>query len=160
MSITDMFRVNEIKAELEKAIKERNALKKVLAETDKMEYHQLKLAIADLNAQKEKARLDLQQFDGWFAKRKQNAEQQMLEVANQIELRKKQIIVLDDEILLESFALYKPQFKFQTSEEYKLRLDTCRDKQKQLIKDGIAVKANEGWTVNNSKSEGKKWLTT
>ena len=158
MPITDIFRVNEIKAELEKAIKERNALRKVMAETDKMEYHQLKQAIADLNAQKEKARLDLQQFDDWFAKRKQNAEQQMSEVANQIELRKKQIIVLDEEILLESFALYKPQFKFQTSEEYRLRLDTCRDKQKQLIKDGIAVKANEAWTVNNSKSEGKKMV--
>ena len=80
------------------------------------------------------------------------------ELAKQIELRKKEIIVLDDDILLESFALYKPQFKFQTSEEYKLRLDACRDKQKQLIKDGIAVKANEGWTVNNSKSEGKKMV--
>ena len=55
----------------------------------------------------------------------------------QIELRKKEIIVLDDEILLESFALYKPKFKFQTSEEYKVRLDTCRAKQKHLIKDGI-----------------------
>lgn len=158
MAITDMFRVNEIKAQLEKTTKERNALKKVLDETGKMEYHQLQQALANLNAQKEKARLDLQQFDGWFAKRKQDAEQKMSEIANQIEAKKNEIIVLDEEILLESFALYKPQFKFQTSEEYKLRLDACRDKQKQLIKDGIAVKANEGWTVNNSKSEGKKMV--
>ena len=154
----DMFRVNEIKAELEKAIKERNALKKVLDETGKMEYLQLQQALANLNAQKEKARLDLQQFDGWFAKRKQDAEQKMSEIVNQIEAKKKEIIVLDDEILLESFALYKPKFKFLTSAEYKTRLDACRDKQKQMIKDGIAVKANEGWTVNNSKSEGKKMV--
>ena len=79
-------------------------------------------------------------------------------MAKQIELRKKEIIVLDEEILLESFALYKPKFKFQTSEEYKLRLDACREKQKQLIKDGIAVTANENWTVNNSKSEGRKMV--
>jgi hypothetical protein len=154
----DMFRVNEIKAELEKTIKERNVLKKVLDETGKMEYHQLQQALANLNAQKEKARLDLQQFDGWFAKRKQDAEQKMSEIVNQIEAKRKEIIVLDDEILLESFALYKPKFKFLTSEEYKTRLDSCRDKQKQLIKDGVAVKANEGWTVNNSKSEGKKMV--
>lgn len=154
----DMFRVNEIKAELEKAIKERNALKKVLDETGKMDYIQLQQALANLNAQKEKARLDLQQFDGWFAKRKQDAEQKMSEIVNQIEAKKKEIIVLDDEILLESFALYKPKFKFLTSAEYKTRLDACRDKQKQMIKDGIAVKANEGWTVNNSKSEGKKMV--
>lgn len=154
----DMFRVNEIKAELEKAIRERNALKKVLDETGKMEYLQLQQALANLNAQKEKARLDLQQFDGWFAKRKQDAEQKMSEIVNQIEAKKKEIIVLDDEILLESFALYKPKFNFLTSAEYKTRLDACRDKQKQMIKDGIAVKANEGWTVNNSKSEGKKMV--
>jgi hypothetical protein len=158
MPLTDIFRVNEIKAELEKAIKERNTLKKVLDETGKMEYHQLQQALANLNAQKEKARLDLQQFDDWFAKRKQDAEQKMSEIANQIEAKKKEIIVLDDEILLESFALYKPKFKFLTSDEYKTRLDACRDKQKQLIKDGVAVKANEGWTVNNSKSEGKKMV--
>lgn len=85
MPITDMFRVNEIKAELEKTTKELNSLKKVLAETGKMEYHQLQQAIANLNAQKEKARLDLQQFDGWFAKRKQDAEKQISEVANQLD---------------------------------------------------------------------------
>ncbi|HQV93755.1 MAG TPA: DUF4041 domain-containing protein [Anaerolineales bacterium] len=158
MSITDMFRVNEIKAQLEKTTKERNALKKVLDETGKMEYLQLQQALANLNAQKEKARLDLEQFDGWFAKQKQDAEQKISGIVKQIEAKKNEIIVLDEEILLESFALYKPQFKFQTSEEYKLRLDACRDKQKQLIKDGVAVKANEGWTVNNSKSEGKKMV--
>ena len=43
----------------------------------------------------------------------------------EIESRKSQIIVLDDEILLESFALYKPKFSFQTSDEYKSRLDAC-----------------------------------
>jgi hypothetical protein len=165
MAIMDMFRVNEIKAQLEKTAnelrkveKERDALKSVLSDIDKMDYYQLKQANANLNAQKEKAKLELQRFDVWFAQRKQDANQQLTEIGKQIELRRKEIIVLDDEILLESFALYKPQFKFQTSEEYKLRLDTCRDKQKKLIKDGIAVTANENWTVNNSKSEGQKMV--
>lgn len=158
MSIMDIFRVNEIKAELARTAKERDSLKSALADTDKMEYHQLKQAIENLGLQKEKANQDLQEAQTEFTKRWQGFDQQLNELAKQIELRKKEIIVLDDDILLESFALYKPQFKFQTSEEYKLRLDTCRDKQKQLIKDGIAVKANEGWTVNNSKSEGKKMV--
>ena len=42
--------------------------------------NQLQQALANLNAQKEKARLDLQQFDGWFAKRKQDAEQKISEI--------------------------------------------------------------------------------
>ncbi|MAT41390.1 MAG: ATPase [Anaerolineaceae bacterium] len=123
-----------------------------------MEYYQLKQAIKDLEIQKEKTKNETHAALAEFEKRKLAFDQVLAELTKQIELRKKEIIVLDDEILLESFALYKPQFKFQTSEEYKLRLVTCRDKQKQLIKNGIAVQANENWTVNNSKSEGKKMV--
>ncbi len=54
--------------------------------------------------------------------------------------------------------MYKPKFHFLTSEEYKVKLDSCRDKQKQLIKNGEAVEANENWTVNGSKTEGKKMV--
>jgi hypothetical protein len=76
----------------------------------------------------------------------------------QIESKKGEIIELDEAILFESFALYKPRFKFLTSDEYKNRLDACREAQKQLIKSGQAVVANENWTVNNSRSEGKKMV--
>jgi hypothetical protein len=82
----------------------------------------------------------------------------ILSLNKEIEDKNAEIIVLDDEILFESFALYKPKFAFQTSDEYKNRLDSCREKQKQLIKNGLAIEANENWTVNNSKSEGKKMV--
>jgi hypothetical protein len=158
MSIKDIFRVNEIKDELARTTKERDSLKSALADTDKMEYHQLKQAIVNLGLHKEKAIQKMQAAQAEFAERKQSFDQQLAELAEQINLRKKEIIVLDDEILLESFALYKPKFKFLTSEEYKNRLDACREKQKQLIKVGDAVRANENWTVNNSKSEGRKMV--
>jgi hypothetical protein len=158
MPIMDMFRVNEIKAELERTKKERDSLKKALEDTDKMEYHQLKQAIEDLCVQKEKALQEANSAQAEFAKRRQGFDQQLAELEKQIDLRKREIIVLDEEILLESFALYKPKFKFLTSEEYKVRLDACREKQKQLIKDGKAVNINENWTVNNSKSEGRKMV--
>jgi hypothetical protein len=158
MSILDIFRINEIKAELARTAKERDSLKSALADTDKMDYHQLKQAIENLSLQKEKANQELQAAQAEFAKRRQIFDQQLAELAKEIELRKKEIIVLDDEILLESFALYKPKFKFLTSEEYKTRLEACREKQKQLIKDGLAVKINENWTVNNSKTEGRKMV--
>ena len=156
MPIMDVFRVNEIKAELARTVKERDFLKKALEDVDKMEYLQLKQAIEDLCAQKEKALQETQAAQVEFTKRWQDFDQQLKELAKQAELRKKEIIVLDEEILLESFALYKPKFKFLTSEEYKTRLEACREKQKQLIKDGKAIKINENWTVNNSKAEGRK----
>lgn len=158
MSVMDMFRVNEIKAELARTVKERDSLKNALADTDKMEYHQLKPAIEDLCIQKEKALQETEVAQVEFAKRRQSFDQQLAELAKQIDLRRKEIIVLDEEILLESFALYKPKFKFLTSQEYKIRLETCREKQKQLIRDGKAVNINENWTVNNSKTEGRKMV--
>jgi hypothetical protein len=88
----------------------------------------------------------------------ENLKQENLSIEKQIHQKKNEIIVLDEEILLESFALYKPKFKFTSSNEYKNRLDNIRDEQKSLIKNGLAVEANENWTVNNSKSEGRKMV--
>lgn len=158
MSIKDIFQINEIKAELAKTIKERDSLKSALADTDKMDYNQLKEAIENLGIQKEKANQELQSAQSEFTKRKQDFDRQLAELSKEVELRKKEVIVLDEEVLLESFALYKPKFKFLTSEEYKTRLDVCREKQKRLIKDGLAVQINENWTVNNSKVEGRKMV--
>src|SRR5215208_68580 len=159
MSVMDMFRVNEIKAELARTVNERDSLKKAFEDVDKMEYLQLKQAIEDLCAQKEKVLQETQAAQAEFTKRWQGFDQQLKELAEQVDLRKKEIIVLDEEILLESFALYKPKFKFLTSEEYKTRLEACREKQKQLIKEGKAININENWTVNNSKVEGRKMVS-
>lgn len=158
MSIMDIFRINEIKSELALTVKERDSLRKVFEDVDKMEYLQLKQAIENLCTQKEKALQETQAAQSEFLKCRQGFDQQLKELMNQIDLRKKEIIVLDDEILLESFALYKPKFKFLTSEDYKTRLDACREKQKQLIKNGKAININENWTVNNSKAEGRKMV--
>jgi len=158
MSVFDVFRVNKIKAELVRSVKECESLRKALDDTDKMAYHQLKQAIEDLRAQKEKALQEVQAVQVELARRRQGFDQQLAELARQIDSKNKEIIVLDEAILLESFALYKPKFKFLTSEEYKTRLDVCREKQKQLIKDGKAVDINENWLVNNSKSEGRKMV--
>jgi hypothetical protein len=70
-----------------------------------------------------------------------------------------ELIVLEDELLLESFALYRPKFSFTNSTQFKDRLDKIRNEQKQLIKDGHAVTANEQWTVNGSASEGRKMVS-
>jgi hypothetical protein len=158
MSILDIFRLNEIKADLVRTKEECDCLKNTLADIDKMEYFQLKQAIENLRLQTAKANQDLIALQTENAERHQGFEQQLTELEKQVELRRKDIIVLDDEILLESFALYKPKFKFQTSEAYKIRLDAIREKQKHLIKSGSAVTANENWTVNNSKTEGRKMV--
>ncbi len=71
------------------------------------------------------------------------------------ELRK-QILVFEETLLLESFALYVPKFKLNASHEYKTRLDSVRERQKVMIKNGEAATGNMDWQVNGSKAEGRK----
>jgi hypothetical protein len=69
---------------------------------------------------------------------------------------RKEILVLEETVLLESFALYVPKFDLTNSAEYKDRLDKVRLRQKALIKAGEAATGNMNWEVNGKKSEGKK----
>lgn len=71
------------------------------------------------------------------------------------ELRK-EVLVVEEILLLESFALYVPKFKLNASYEYKTRLDAVRIRQKEMIKGGEAAIGKEGWEVNGSKAEGRK----
>lgn len=69
----------------------------------------------------------------------------------------KRLTVVDEEVELESFALYKPQFDFCRSEEYKAELEKIRDREKQMIKNKSAAICCTDWTVQGSRSEGKKF---
>jgi hypothetical protein len=69
---------------------------------------------------------------------------------------RQQVLVLEETVQLESFALYIPKFSLTNSAEYKDRLDRIRSQQKELIKSGRAATGNMDWQVNGKKSEGKK----
>ena len=73
-------------------------------------------------------------------------------------LSQSEILSLDEQLMLESFSLYKPHFAFSNSEEYKQKLDLIREYQKQMIKSGNAADASYEWTVKGSKSEGRKMV--
>lgn len=140
MSIKDIFQASTIKKENEKLLLIINEMGAGDAITVKHKIEEMSINLNTLSIQRDSLNKKIETLK------------------NEIEEKKSEIIVVDDEILFESFALYKPKFSFQTSEEYKNRLDEIRDNQKQLIKAGVAVIANENWTVNNSKSEGKKMV--
>jgi hypothetical protein len=74
--------------------------------------------------------------------------------------KKDEILSIDEQIMLESFALYKPHFNFENSYEYKLKLEAIREEEKKMIKDDTAVFAPVDFYMNNSKSEGKKIINS
>lgn len=71
---------------------------------------------------------------------------------------KEEIIELRDEILLQSFSLYRPTYSFANSEEYKNKLEEIREEQKSLIRFDLATTCKTNWTVNNSYRKGEKMV--
>ncbi len=87
-----------------------------------------------------------------------NESNKLTQLQQQQATLKQQIIVMDDELLFQDFALYKPRYEFCNSDEYKERLQDIRKQQKQAIKLGNAVSGDMSWTVNGSKSQGNKMV--
>lgn len=85
-----------------------------------------------------------------------SAERELAAAGVQVAERRAQVLVLDETLLLESFALYEPKFKLSNSSEYKAKLAQVREREKDLIKSGEAATGNMNWSVNNSAAQGRK----
>lgn len=75
-----------------------------------------------------------------------------------IESKKEEIVWLDDEILVQEFGLYKPQYDFASSLDYKEKLQKIRAKQKELIKNKQAANSDTSWQINGSITRGRKMV--
>ncbi|MDS0528531.1 DUF4041 domain-containing protein [Clostridium sp. SHJSY1] len=77
-------------------------------------------------------------------------EYEVEKLINHIEELKEQIIVLDDEILYQSFGIYIPLYNFLTSEQYKNKLLLIRDEQKRMIKSKTATCNLSYWGIDSN----------
>jgi hypothetical protein len=158
MAISDVFQINKIKADLEQTRKERDALKTILAESERMELYEVKQEIARLQDQKAQARLDLDREMEGCIKEKRACEDQVKAYQQEIQAKRQELVELDEEILLQSFGFYKPRYELQDSNAYKLSLEKIRDRQADMVKGGRAATCANSWTVNNSQAEGQRMI--
>lgn len=93
-----------------------------------------------------------------LAQQKEELESQIIQQEAELSSLKKQIIETSDEIQMQDFGLYKPKYDFASSEIYKNKLKEIRQRQKELIKNELAVTGNLNWTVNNNAAKGKKMV--
>ena len=112
---------------------------------EKAEIEKINAQIADLQAQEKEVYVRLI-----------GLKEEDKELQARISAARKEVIVLDDAILYQSFNLFEPKYDFATSEEYKNQLDQIRNLQKEMIKDKTAVSYFDNWTVDGSKSKGRK----
>jgi hypothetical protein len=156
VSVLDIFRINQIKAELEQVKSERDILKSSLADTDRMQVYELRQAIADLTLKKEQVLQEITALEAELPKRRRALDQQIADLNKQIEAKKKYLIIMDEEMLLQEFGFYKPKYDLQNSEQYKTRLDKIRREQEAMVKAGKATSSGIAWVVNNNKKEGER----
>jgi len=140
LSILDIFKTNKIKLELDQIKTEYQNLKNVLNYTEKMEYAEIKKAIDDLNSTKDKL------------------EKQIEDLNRQASEKRNDLIIMDEEVLLQSFGFYKPKYELENSEMYKTKLDDIRKRQSAMVKSGDATVCSQAWTVNGSEREGSKMI--
>lgn len=72
------------------------------------------------------------------------------------ETLKKELALLEENLEDISFGIYRPHFTFETSAEYKAKLEASCDQQRQFVRAGRAAVCPVQWTVNNSKTEGAR----
>ena len=145
MSVKDFFNGSKIKKQCERLESENENLHKKLKELGALDLFNVKDEIRKADEQLEQTKQDISR-----------KELDLALVRKEIEDKRKEVLVVEETLLLESFALYLPKFVFTSSEEYKAKLDEIREHQKSMIKDGKAANGNQDWSVNDSKVQGRK----
>lgn len=87
-----------------------------------------------------------------------NQEVELGTLQNNISRLLEEFKALDEEANLQSFGFYKPHYDFASSERYQSALDEIRERQKKMIKDKSAAVCRIEWTVNGSRTEGRKQI--
>lgn len=66
-----------------------------------------------------------------------------------------QIIGLNNEISVQEYGLYSPNYVFANSDHYKAELVRIREEQKRCIKNDTACTGSTDWSVNGNAAKGK-----
>ncbi len=138
--------------------KERDGLRGLLEETERMSIAEIRKAISDLEEQKAGASRELDQLRETYHQKRDAVDEQLGLLQKQADEKRQELVILDDEILLQSFGIYKPLYDWQNSETYKVRLEDVREKQAMMVKSGKAASCPKHWVVNNSEKEGERMI--
>lgn len=118
--------------------------------------------ISDVESEKERIMSEIQKQRKDFEEEKLSIEKDIVRLKEEsaklsegIEIKKKNIVELDETILLQEFGMYSPIYDFANSEQYKDRLDAIRTEQKNMILYNTAATCSTVWTVNGSEAQGR-----
>lgn len=165
MHMFDIFRLGRIKAELAKTKQERDEavesldkLKHTIEKLEHLSYLELQQAIKDLEAKQASLLQEAHTIQDSITRQHQWWKKELQNIEEQIEQKKKDIVILDDEILLQSYGFYKPKYGLINSEAYKLRLEQIRQQQANMVKNNTAINSPSTFLINNDAKEGMRTI--
>jgi len=147
MSFFDIFRVAKWKQEHAAAQKELADLKLRLTDA---------LVLSDVQLRERAAGLkgDLAASESSIASLKL----EILNLQQDIQAKRDQLIEMDDTLLLQEFSLYQPKHKLTNSAAYKIRIDVIRDMQAKLVRSKTAATCAANWSLNGNEREGQRMV--
>ena len=153
MALTDIFKVQQYKTELESLQKEYNTLKEQITPEMK-DFFLLQQKIQELQTTISSREKEITELDNVIQQKNNTISSLEATISD----KKSKIVFFNDEILVQEFGLYTPRYDFANSSMYKDKLSAVRARQKECIKNGTALSGNTNWTVNGSLSQGKKMV--
>lgn len=144
MGLFNKKELNKIK-ELENQLNEYKTTLQVLGGTD---YHNERLKIDSLiNAQKQKY--------ANIQKDVINLENKKRKIDDEIKESKEKLFYINDETYYQDFGIYTPQYDCMSSEEIAEKIQNCRKRQKEMIKNKTALHYSDNWQLDGSKQKGR-----
>lgn len=154
MSFGDIFKGKEFRAQIEQLQKENAELQALNERKIKLEA----MPVVEL----EKTKRDLSDEVNNLTSKRDEKEIELLKLNASVSAAKskrenlqQEIVVLTDDISMQDYGLYRPQYSFASALEYKDKLASIRKEQKAMIKAGEAGIITSPLTFNNSLSKGK-----
>ncbi|HFK1735426.1 TPA: DUF4041 domain-containing protein [Bacillus cereus] len=79
-------------------------------------------------------------------------------IIQEIDSLQREVILLKEDMLMQSFGFVDPKYGFETSEVFKSKLNEIRQKQKKMVKDREATFHRLDWTIGDDRKKGKEFI--
>lgn len=83
-------------------------------------------------------------------------EDECIKLNNKKDLLNKEVMFIEDNITMQSFGFNSTNYNFETSQEYKEKLEDIRRYQKEMVRARNATNHSLDWTINNDRRRGRK----
>ncbi|MEH7379130.1 DUF4041 domain-containing protein [Bacillus sp. JJ1533] len=79
-------------------------------------------------------------------------------IISEIDSLQSNLVLLNDELKMQSFGFYLPKYGFENSEAYQVKLNEIRKEQKKMVKEKTATIHSLDWTIGNDSKKGKEFI--